>query len=163
MVAQVREATRGRYKKTPGTPDPGDLQVSDAPAGTAESDDLLVPEAPAEGGQNDRPAGASGTDIPAPAGASGTDLQVPQAPATDHRPIHNNDRPTTGALRTAVTGPRDPEAVEEPDFPSDALPERCAHGLASRRRPDGQPSCALCRRELADTRLAPVIPIRSAS
>ncbi|MCY1141356.1 hypothetical protein OWR29_25440 [Actinoplanes sp. Pm04-4] len=159
-VEKVREATRGRYKKAPQTPDPGDLQVPDAPTGPVDNPDLQVPQVPADTHDRVEPAGASRTNETRPAGASSTDLQVHQAPATDHRPRHNNDRPHTEDLRTAVTGPRVPEAAEEPDSPSDSLPARCPHGLASRRRPDGQLSCVLCRRASG---LAPVIPIRSAS
>lgn len=39
------------------------------------------------------------------------------------------------------------------------LPEKCPHGFRSRLRPDGHPSCALCRRERAGP-LATVIPLR---
>ncbi|MBG0560704.1 hypothetical protein [Actinoplanes aureus] len=160
-VERVREATRGRYKRQPQSPDPGDLQGQEAPADKADNKDLQVPDEPAEPADTDRPAGASCTDITPPAGASCTDLQVHEAPATDHRPRHNYDRPTDEDLRTAATGPRAHEADENPTI--SPLPALCEHGLSSRRRADGTPSCALCRRDVAAKPLAPVIPIRSAS
>lgn len=45
-------------------------------------------------------------------------------------------------LRTAVT-PSRAQARQDPDSPR--LPDRCAHGLRARRRPDGSSTCALCR------------------
>ena len=159
-VERVSEANRGRYKRRPVPPNPANLLVPQAPAEPVNNSGLLVPEAPADDPDDDRPAGATGTDIPRPAGATGTDLLVPQAPATDHRPRHNPDLPTTGDQGGKAAAPR----ANRPQPDSDAMPERCDHGLASRRRPDGTPSCALCRRsEATSTALAPVIPIRSAS
>lgn len=59
-------------------------------------------------------------------------------------------------LRTAVTHTREAGPPQDQDS---SLPERCAHGLASRLRADGNPSCALCRRE-ADRPSATVIQLR---
>jgi hypothetical protein len=163
-VKRLSDANRGRYQRREPTPDPDSVQVPDAPADTSEDADLRVPDAPAQEAVDAKPAGASRTDDPGPAGASRTDLRVPHAPATDHRPSHNYDRPPDEQLGTAVTGPRAHEADTKPDLP--VLPDRCDHRLPSRRRPDGLPSCALCRRAVAaDSRLAPVIPmpVRSAS
>lgn len=50
-------------------------------------------------------------------------------------------------LRTAVTHTR---ATGPPQDPNSSLPEKCAHGLTSRLRADGKPSCAICRREGAE-------------
>jgi hypothetical protein len=158
-IERVANANRGRYSRRKPAPDPDDLRVPEVPAET----DLRVPPVPAEAPSDAGPAGASGTDISRPAGASRTDLQVPQAPAT----YQDLDTTTTdhpdGDLGAAVTGPRATAAEQTPDFP--VLPDRCDHGLPSRRRPDGQPSCALCRRAAVDAGLAQVIqlPARSAS
>jgi hypothetical protein len=44
------------------------------------------------------------------------------------------------------------------------LPDRCPHGLASRRRADGKPSCALCRIGVRPDHIATVthLPARTA-
>lgn len=48
-------------------------------------------------------------------------------------------------LRTDVTGPR--ASHQEPTPDSSPRPKKCTHGLGGGLRPDGQPECALCRRE----------------
>lgn len=67
-------------------------------------------------------------------------------------------------VRTDLTVARASEPAEDPDpsLPKLAKPTHCAHRLRIRYRPDGQPSCALCRRfgeTLPDDHLADVIPL----
>ena len=166
-IERVRERTRGRYTRK-------DLQVPEGPADKQtcrshkdqQKPGLQVPQGPAGTLHSDRPAGPTGTDISRPAGPTGTDLQVPQGPATHHGPRHNYDLPRDRDLRTAVTGPRAREAEdqisedEKTQPAGERLPDRCHHGLKSRIRDDGLPSCTLCRRERAGpTTLAAVVPL----
>ena len=79
-----------------------------------------------------------------------TDLKVVGPPATP-----NPDQRSPG---------RHPAGTAPPA--GNPLPDRCPHGLRSRNRPDGTPSCALCRRgapPATQGHLAPVIPLRAAS
>jgi hypothetical protein len=148
-IERVREQTRGRYvRKGPLDPEPETCGSQQHP----QTNGVQVPEGPADTSDSARPAGPVGTDIPRPAGPVGTDLQVPEAPATHHGPRHNYDHPTDEEIRTALTGPRAPEAqqpdsdvVDESTPAGEPLPERCPHNLPARRRPDGKPTCALCR------------------
>ncbi|WP_199514268.1 hypothetical protein [Nucisporomicrobium flavum] len=159
---RVRQANRGRYKKANPTADPENLRLPHAPADDETNSGPRVHQASADPADSVASAGASGTDFPAPAGASGTDLRVHQAPATEQDLDTTTTEPTDGDVCTAITGPRARETSDEPDTPR--LADRCQHGLTSRRRPDGTPSCALCRRGItANSPLAPVIPLRPAA
>lgn len=115
--------------------------------------------------------GSDGTTKTGCGGSDGTSVGGPPDRDTNqdqpgNRPTHPDDE-----IRTALTGPRatepeDPisDVVDEPEPAGEPLPERCPHGLASRRRRDGLPSCALCRRGVGPDHLATVtlLPARTA-
>lgn len=69
-----------------------------------------------------------------------------------HQPVTTpavTNTPITGSLPAPPLTPRAREAATNSDSDegvSRALPARCEHGLSSRLRGDGKPSCALCRR-----------------
>lgn len=164
-IERVREQTRGRYTpRGPQGPNPTGVQVPAVPAdadtcGSREdqqAEGVQVPEGPADTATGVGPAGPAGTDIGRPAGPVRTDLQVPEGPATHHGPRHNPTQPTGEEVRTALTGPRPPEA-EKPisDVGEKTAPARgCqVHGPAftAGNRPDGLPACPLCRRTPAPT------------
>jgi hypothetical protein len=65
----------------------------------------------------------------------------PYAPSRQDLPSRADDED----LGTDVTGPR--ASHEEPTSDSSPRPKKCTHGLGGGLRTDGQPECALCRRE----------------
>jgi hypothetical protein len=95
---------------------------------------------------------------------------VHPTPRRSYTPPHGAltpiDQPTTTTshsdedLRTAVTHTCATGPPQDPDPPP--MPDRCEHGLASRLRKDGKPSCAICRRESAKPS-AKVVPFRPRS
>lgn len=93
-----------------------------------------------------------GRPTPRTAVREGQPTPRPQdSPPRSAIPTHYLDTTTTShsdeELRTAVTHTRATGPPQDPDSPP--MPERCEHGLASRLRKDGKPSCAICRRESA--------------
>lgn len=75
---------------------------------------------------------------------SGVTQDVP--PPTKNTSPKRSTSPTDDEdPRTAVTGPR--ASHEEPTPDSSPRPKKCTHGLGGGLRTDGQPECALCRRE----------------
>jgi len=80
-----------------------------------------------------------------------TVFDPPCAPPGGTPPSTDLDTTTTSHpdsdLRTAVTHTRATGPPQDPDSPP--MPDRCEHGLTSRLRKDGKPTCAICRRESA--------------
>lgn len=83
----------------------------------------------------------------------------PGRPTTSH--TNHLNPPTNGLVSTATTDRANGSAVDNPDFdsapatPADAagpnhepLADRCSHRFRRALRADGQPTCALCRREV---------------
>jgi hypothetical protein len=115
--------------------------------------------------------GVQGTAVPQPGRVRGTARPQYRERLSAITPIEQPTTTTshkTADLRTAVTLVED-RAVQDP-IPDDGegrpppLGEQCEHGLKSRRRSDGTPSCVLCRRGVpADGPLAEVTHIRARS
>lgn len=115
--------------------------------------------------------GSDGTTKTGCGGSDGTSVGGPLDRDTNQDQPGNRPTPPGEEVRTALTGPR-ATAPEEPisdvgGVPATAgepMPARCPHNLVSRRRPDGKPSCALCRRGAGPDRLATVttLPRRTA-
>jgi hypothetical protein len=89
---------------------------------------------------------------PVPGATSGETRPVLDPRRDPPRPPHHpwtytqTPSPNSGEdLCTAVTPTRATGPDQDPIPPP--MPERCTHGLTSRRRADGLPSCAICRRE----------------
>jgi hypothetical protein len=159
------------YRKTSDTPrrGPGGGQ-SLVPEGPHKEVASLVPQGPVEGPAPDPITGPSGTTYSPLTGPSGTASLVPQGRTThqdlDTTTTHHPDQD----LRTAVTHSRANGPANNPES-SSVKSKRCPHGLKPTRRPDGRPTCALCR--VAEDRpatqhpppagdaIAPVIQLRT--
>lgn len=147
-LERVRAIVRGRKRPSgdgPGGPDGGRTH---APEGQAIDTDTHAPEGHADG-ENACPSGTgdacpSGVQKSADACPSGGATHVPQGRAThqdlDTTTTHHPDQD----LRTAVTPSRANGPANNPES-SSAKSKRCPHGLKPTRRPDGRPTCALCR------------------
>jgi len=98
------------------------------------------------GGLKDHPVDGS-TDHPMD-GPSGAERVVSETtPRNQEELPEERGEEESVDLRTDVTVARAREAEPtEPDSPS-TRPKKCPHGLSAALRPDGLPSCALCRRE----------------
>lgn len=152
-IAKIRRDNRSDrpdpdpYRGAGGTPVPDDSRVPEAP----QEDAPGVPEAPVEQATPDRSRGASRTHDDRSRGASRTVLGVRVCPPTHHdlatTPTYHSERDLRTELKVVGTAASEdqisPSEKDEPDPPP--LPEKCPHGLSSRLRPDGSPSCALCR------------------
>lgn len=77
--------------------------------------------------------------------------RTPGCPTTTHRPTTKEDQPTTSDPAQPPTAPTDesPEDHDEGGQTASEPPPRCPHNLPRRQRPDGQPTCAFCRRDAA--------------
>ncbi|BEL05708.1 hypothetical protein Q0Z83_038990 [Actinoplanes sichuanensis] len=96
------------------------------------------------------------TPDPTPATAPGPQDPTPN-PETQHRAESSRTtKPSrAGSSRTVTWGPQAPTTYQDHHTtPTDQNQDvtvtltptpRCAHGLTTARRPDGQPACALCR------------------
>lgn len=113
---------------------------------------LRVRLAPVDEAPADSSTGAGSTAPDGSTGASRTVLRVPVCPPTHHyldtTPTYHSERDLRTELKVVGTAASEDqispsEKDPEPDPPP--LPEKCPHGLSSRLRPDGSPSCALCR------------------
>lgn len=193
-ISRVRETKQGRYRTGDLRPtgeaadsiSGKDLRPTSLAAGPVDNPDLRPDSRAAGSISNEEPAAHYTGRSNGPAAHLGTDLR-PTSLAPTHQDL---DTTTTNQpledVRTAVTVTREPG--QDRDFSEEDQPPppcargtapvvgpRCRHGFTDTGRVDGQPSCALCRREAiaAPTQslplvvprdppdgLAPVIPIR---
>lgn len=135
IIAQrLRDTARGKPGGSGGPPETA------APGGPVDPPHEPQTDTPGwSGGPPENDSGWSGG--PAPGG--------PPDPHTNHYRTTTTTNHPGDNVRTAVTGPRARETAQTPIPAADVaerLPGRCPHGLTSRRRPDGRPSCAICRR-----------------
>lgn len=108
---KLSEAYRGRSP-----------QVAIADASGVSDSPVDNPESPAPSHEVDlRIADASGTEDLAIADASGTETLTPQGSATNQRPIHNYDQPTSGDQIAELAVPR----ARDPDEPAEGVPAKC--------------------------------------
>jgi hypothetical protein len=91
-------------------------------------------------------------------GRSGTKRVAPEAtPRNQEELLDERGEEEVVDVRPAVTVARATEADSKPHPDSPPKPTHCVHGLKIRHRPDGRPSCALCR--IAETRPGVAMPI----
>lgn len=136
-VAAGRAGRHAVYRMTLAGARSIDTQPVDNPATPPRQGDT---SSPPEGDTSDPPQGDTSSPV------RGT----PAVPPRNHEePLKELEEERKTVVRTAVTGTRARETAQTPIPAADAaerLPGRCPHGLTSRRRPDGRPSCAICRR-----------------
>ncbi len=167
LVEETRAAKRrtaGRPGPTGGGVRPGAPAVAEkqGPGAPAVQDDIR-PGAPAVPGDVTDGCTAGRTDAFKGCTAGRTGAVRPGAPANTNQEPNTNPNPHSGLdLDGHHLGAAEPATVEDPNLiegDEQPLPDRCPHRLSSRLRPDGTPSCALCRREVArpSLRLVPAI------
>lgn len=158
-IERLRQSRRGVYSprlpedlRTTGRTAETDLRTSARTAENPETADLRTSAWPAD----PKPADQMTTRRSESADQMTNSLRTSARPPTTHLPNTLTTSHYDEELRTAVTHTRAREADQDPNS---SLPERCPHGLASRLRADGKPSCAICRRD-ADKPTAAVIQLR---
>jgi hypothetical protein len=87
--------------------------------------------------------GAGGTSRPTKTGAGQAARQGQAAPATDQDLSTTTTDHSGEDFSETVTTPGAPGPATNPESPP--RPQRCNHGLPGGLRPDGKPTCALCR------------------
>lgn len=163
-MAAVAEYERQRGKRG-GSTGPLKGPIAEGPSDPRQNG-VEGPQDPPQADAAEIHGGSNGPTNSGCGGSDGTVVGGPMDRDTNHDRAISLPSPTQVDLRTAVTGPRAREAADqisedEKTRPvGERLPDRCRHGLRSRIRGDGLPTCALCRRERAGpTTLAAVVPL----
>lgn len=144
---RIRSGARRQADRT-GTADTRteeSVRVPETPVEPVDNSSLRVPATPVPAPDSEIRTGVAGTPNPIRTGVAGTPVRVSLCPPTEPLPRQETYRANPdGDLRTSVTVSRASPPDPEPGTDS-PLSGKCAHGLRSRRRADGTPSCALCR------------------
>lgn len=154
---RLRDAARGKRKATAG----GSAGYPELPLPDDNNAALGGPPDHPNTSEPDLSGGSAGPSDEPFGGSAGGNLGGPPDPRTYTGPHQVNHQPHSDQDHaSAVTGPRAREADEdqissEVADPPDRwigrarvpTPRRCDHGFPATHRPDGSPSCALCRRD----------------